>query len=148
MLLWSKFSMNNLYLTFKWRTFDSDLSVLGMHVLKLRSSFHHCITKLFKTFVFLGKALWCSSTHRFCEPAFFPSHLFELSALSLLEDEPTNNKETNRLLTSLELYLMAVTWCVMQYDSPDSIVVVESACWLLMAWHLFGARTSANIMMT
>ena len=28
-----------------------------------------------------------------------------------------------------------------------NIVTVMSACWLLMAWHLFGARTSATIML-
>ena len=60
------------------------------------------------------------------------------------------NKETNGLLTSRPLlfYGCDIDIGVTQCDSCDSIIIIESAWWLLRGWCLFWAKTSATIVMT
>ena len=43
---------------------------------------------------------------------------------------------------------MAATLYRVQYDTCDGLVAFEPAWWLLMAWRLFGTRTSATILFT
>ena len=114
--------------------------------LKQRSSIGPCTTS---NPVFLGGKTETEKLYHFLADKFHTGGLKHYHKYLL-----ANNKETNILST----HLNRVTWFsghdnavgmlyIIIYVIVHVTVIVQSAWWLLMAWCLFGTRTSATIML-